>query len=93
MFKKFVAIFVFLQKYSLNFVRGEDYIDLRYLDIEAPDGAGIDFDLHPDGGNTKMYQQNHDNDGNIEILAEFVSVALEKDDIKYTPEILLQLCP
>ena len=87
MFKKFVVIFVFLQKYSLNFVPKEDYIDLRYLDIEAPDDARIVIDLHSDGGNTNMYQQNHDNDGNIEMLAECVGVALDKDDIEYTPEI------
>ena len=72
----------------LNFVSGEDYIDLRYLDIEAPDGAGIDIDLHQDGGNTYMYQQDHDNGGNIEILAEFVGVSLDEDDIEYTPEIV-----
>ena len=48
----------------------------------------MDIDLHPDGGNTNIYQLNHDNAGNIEILAEFVGVALVKDDIEYTPQIL-----
>ena len=32
-----------------------------------------------------MYQQDHDNSGNIEILAEFVGVSLDEDDIEYAP--------
>ena len=69
----------------LNFMSGEDYIDLRYLGFEAPDGSGQDIALHQDGGNTYMYQQDHDNGGNIEILAEFVGALLDDDDIEYAP--------
>ena len=72
----------------LDYVAEDDSIDFRFIGITEPDEVGFDVGIEQSGGNSYLYREDNAGTNNVEVLAEFVGVLIDNNEIMYDDDSL-----